>query len=227
MNKTGYSVPGNKRPFGFLGSLCLAILFACSAWVGGLAAPPTPEPEPQPIETDRLALPTLPPNPTAIELGNYSYYYNCMPCHGDQGQGLTDEWRMVWVEDHRNCWDRGCHAGRPKDEGFPIPRYVPGVTALERFADAQALFEYLKATHPPQHPGNLADEEYGSLTAFLWDKAGRSTPGQTMAGTDNPPFDIHTTWLALAALGVVVLGLPRLLTWQGDLKIRSSTSLRS
>src|SRR4030065_637897 len=87
------------------------------------------------------ALPILPESPTAAQAGQVLYYYHCMPCHGDRGQGLTDEWRQVWVEDHQNCWGRGCHAGRLGDEGFPLPRVIPGV-----IGGAQGLNEFSRAT---------------------------------------------------------------------------------
>ena len=86
-----------------------------------------------------LAIPTLPENPSQAEMGEYLYYFNCMPCHGDKGQGLTDAWRQVWEEDHRNCWGRGCHGGHSENEGFPIPKIVPAIIlegdALGRFSN--------------------------------------------------------------------------------------------
>ena len=193
----------------------LAIALACFSTFNTLAAPPNPEePEPQPIDTDRLALPILPENPTQIDLGSYSYFYNCMPCHGDQGQGLTEEFRNLWVEDHRNCWASHCHAGRPGDEGFPIPKYIPGVRNLAHFPDEQSLFNYLKTTHPPQRPGRLSDEDYWSLTAFLLYQAGRLSPEQHI-GSGLYSFDIQTTLLALAILALVLAVLPGLLARQG------------
>ncbi|MEW5868679.1 MAG: hypothetical protein AB1894_05335 [Chloroflexota bacterium] len=135
------------------------------------AALATPQPTP-----DRLAIPTPPANPTQAEEGNIVYYYNCMPCHGDVGQGLTDEFRQVWEEDHRNCWGRGCHGGKEKDEGFPLPRFIPGVRNLNAFSAPQDLYEYLRLTHPPQRPGVLTDEEYWSVTAHLLVLAGRLSP---------------------------------------------------
>jgi hypothetical protein len=126
--------------------------------------------EPTPT-ADPLDIPELPENPTQIDIGRHSYYYNCMPCHGDQGQGLTDAWRATWVDDHQDCWARGCHAGRSEDGGFPIPTVVPAVVdpanALSHFPSAGALHDYLDETHPPQRPGVLPEEEYWALTAFL------------------------------------------------------------
>jgi hypothetical protein len=94
-----------------------------------------------------------------------------MPCHGDKGQGLTDEWREVWVEDHQNCWGRNCHTGNSEMAAFYIPKQVPAVAGapgtLSGFATARSLYTYLQATQPPQRAGALAPEEYWSLTAFL------------------------------------------------------------
>jgi mono/diheme cytochrome c family protein len=122
---------------------------------------------------DPLVTPDLPENPSQAEMGKFLYYFHCMPCHGDLGQGLTDEFRQVWVEDHQNCWERGCHGGRQEDEGFPIPTVVPMVIsdgdALIRFQAFDALEIYLHDTHPPQYPGKLAADEYRDLTAFLWE----------------------------------------------------------
>jgi mono/diheme cytochrome c family protein len=121
---------------------------------------------------DRLATPVVPENPTPVDLGRKVYYQNCMPCHGDVGQGLTEEWRNVWVDDHRNCWARGCHGGRVEDEGFPLPQTIPAVIGPEadslKYASSVELLAYLVKTHPPQHPGILEKAEYEEVTAFLW-----------------------------------------------------------
>ena len=100
-----------------------------------------------------------------------------MPCHGDLGQGLTDAFRGVWEEEHQNCWGRGCHAGRPKDEGFYIPTVVPAVMsaedALPGYHTPQQLFDYLETTHPPQEPGRLGDKDTWALVALLWEGNGK------------------------------------------------------
>jgi len=138
---------------------------------------PTPTPAYDPLE-----VPVLPEHPSAVESGKYLYYFHCMPCHGDRGQGLTPEWRQVWVEDHQNCWGRGCHGGKASDEGFPIPKFIPAVifTAANKdqgqtispirahFASIEELSSYLASTHPPQEPGRLKPDEYQALSAYLW-----------------------------------------------------------
>jgi mono/diheme cytochrome c family protein len=138
--------------------------------------PPTPT-------LDRLSEPPLPPNPTQLEQGRYLYWLNCMACHGDKGQGLTDEFRSLYVED-QNCWGRGCHAGHMGDQGFPIPRTVPAIISstgdLPPFATADQLFEFLRTTHPPQHPGILPDDQYWAISAYLLAENGRLPEGEML-----------------------------------------------
>ncbi len=167
-----------------------------------LAAAQPPQPTPVP-HMDRLAIPSLPAHPTASQTGRFLYYFDCMPCHGDHGQGLTDEWRQAWVEDHQNCWGRGCHSGRPGDEGFPLPRFIPpvigGAGALSGLADAGELEAYLRRTHPPQNPGGLADVDYRNLTAYLWEANGRQAGPQaplTLASLVLLGAVLLTAWLA-------------------------------
>ena len=118
----------------------------------------------------------LPPNPTELELGQNLYWHWCMPCHGDKGQGLTDEFRGAWEPYHQNCWARGCHTGRPDDEGFPIPTVVPGLVGdnyLAQFSSLQEFDDFLQATHPPQSPGVLKSEEYHAIALFVFTLNGR------------------------------------------------------
>jgi hypothetical protein len=155
---------------------------------------PTLHPSPTPFITsalfpaasptvDRLAEPSLPANPTQFETGRHLFWLNCAACHGDRGQGLTDEFRSLYVED-ANCWARGCHAGHNGDQGFPIPRFVPAIISstgdLPPFATPQALFEFLRATHPPQKPGFMPDSDYWALTAYLLIENGRLSPDQVL-----------------------------------------------
>ena len=141
---------------------------------------PAAVPTPQMPGEDRLAEPVLPESPTQVDIGRNLYYFHCMPCHGDRGQGLTDEFREIWVEDHQNCWGRGCHAGRSELDAFYIPRSIPAVIgtpqALGPFQTAEDLFTFLRATQPPQRPGALDDAEYWALTSFLLHENGRLLP---------------------------------------------------
>lgn len=150
------------------------------AWFGSLPfqVPIAQQDIPSPTPTyDPLVEPPLPPNPSEFELGQNLYWHWCMPCHGDRGQGLTDEFRGVWEPEHQNCWARGCHTGRREDTGFPIPTVVPAVvndSHLAQFVSVQGLAEYLQATHPPQSPGILKSEEYHAIALFVFSMNERS-----------------------------------------------------
>jgi len=148
---------------------------------------------------DPLEEPLLSENPTEVELGRNLYWHWCMTCHGDRGQGLTDEFRSIWEPEHQNCWGRGCHAGRAGDEGFPIPTIVPALvndTHLAEFASMQELSDFLETTHPPQSPGILKNEEYHAISLFVFTMNGRSLIDISVAETPSPTF-IPTSTLVL------------------------------
>jgi hypothetical protein len=176
------------------------------------AATPLPQ---MPME-DRLAEPVLPESPTEVDIGRNLYYFHCMPCHGDRGQGLTDEWREVWVEDHQNCWARGCHTGRSELAAFPIPRTIPAVIgspqALGAFQTAEELFVFLRETQPPQRAGALADSEYWALTSFLLHENGRPLPEEGN-GAATSGASVSSAGLAFATLAPLLAMLS--VAWLG------------
>ena len=195
--------------------VCLAIatmIFGTRIWLPASSAFPAAfaqGTEPTPT-VDPLDVPELPENPTQVDVGRVCYYYNCMPCHGDKGQGLTEEWRMIWVEDHQNCWDRGCHGGRPGDEGFPLPETISAIigptASLGRFPSAKDLYQFLVDTHPPQRPGALPEEEYWALTAFLLAENGR-LPAGTDIGPVGDRTGLYLTLILALTLGLLAAGL--------------------
>jgi mono/diheme cytochrome c family protein len=124
---------------------------------GGMAVP------------DRLGAPPLPANPSQADLGHAVYYQVCMACHGDRGQGLTDEWRDAWGGDS-NCWESKCHGPNHPPHGFSFPKVtspIVGAGTLFRFENALELHDYLVDTMPWWFPGYLQPDEYWQLTAFL------------------------------------------------------------
>jgi hypothetical protein len=198
-------------------------LQACAAPLAG--GPESPQPTPAGLmaaSRDPLQPPVLPPNPNPAQRGELDYYMNCMPCHGDVGQGLTDAWRQVWVEDHQNCWARGCHGGRVEDGGFPIPRYVPPVMnpplVPGRFKDSAALLAYLETTHPPQRPGALEPQVYADMVAFLLAPHNQASTSPAVAAAPvvaapvvaapaaPPAASNQVALISLALLGLTLLG---------------------
>jgi mono/diheme cytochrome c family protein len=130
----------------------------------------TPQPDSMFASGSRLAPPHMSDPPTQVEMGHYQYYMSCMICHGDQGQGLTEEWRSVLDPADMNCWQSKCHAPNHPPEGFEIPRNAPAVVgagALRKYQTAADLYEYLRVAMPWSFPGLFDDEEYWRLTAYL------------------------------------------------------------
>jgi len=149
-------------------SVGIALLFAVLFFDMGTAlsphlqvAVPTP---------DRLAKPTLPVTPSQADRGSQVYWLSCLPCHGDKGQGLTDEFRTTYPPEDQYCWERGCHGEMPYQNGFTIPMVIPaliGQDVLTKFSDAAQLNSYIRVTMPFWKPGSLTEEDVWSITAFI------------------------------------------------------------
>ena len=163
-------------------AICLffAVIFTCSSLVAAGQSDPTREPSSTTVNgappitltptIDRLAAPPTVFPATQADDGAQLFWLYCQPCHGDQGQGLTDEWRAQYPEEHQNCWGRGCHAESPYPEGFTLPTSVPAVIgeeSLSRFASVGQLYHYIRLEMPFEYPGSLTEEEYLAITAFL------------------------------------------------------------
>jgi mono/diheme cytochrome c family protein len=157
---------------------------------------PTP-PQMPPVSTptfDRLAPPPMPENPSQADLGAKVYYGVCMACHGDHGQGLTEEWRATRGEDS-NCWQSGCHGSDHPPEGFLINKTcctaVMGQGTLIRFRNGQDLFEYVSVYMPWWKPGYLKTEEYWQVTAYLLHVHNALPKGVTVDKTNAYIFNVH------------------------------------
>lgn len=147
----------------------IALLFAGLFFEGGQAQSPRLQGTAVPTQ-DRLAEPTLPPAPLQADHGAQVYWLSCLPCHGDRGQGLTDEFRATYPPEEEYCWESGCHGANPYESGFTIPKLIPAVvgeTALSKFADAAQLNAYIRATMPFWKPGSLTEDESWKVTAFI------------------------------------------------------------
>jgi hypothetical protein len=132
--------------------------------------PGEPEVTPTPLISPRQEQPYLPPNPTMADLGHQKWWMVCMACHGDVGQGLTDEWRATAFGEDQFCWASKCHANNHPPEGFIFPRIVPpayGPGTLKRFVTADELYLYLFEKMPWWNPASLTEEEAWNLTAWV------------------------------------------------------------
>jgi hypothetical protein len=146
-------------------SIGIALLFAGLFFDMGTVVAQTSMPTP-----DRLAQPTLPASPSQADQGAQVYWLACLPCHGDRGQGLTEEFKQTYPEEDRNCWNSGCHGARPYENGFTLPPSIPpviGSGTLQKFPNATILRSYIFATMPWWKPASLTQEESWQVTAFL------------------------------------------------------------
>ncbi len=183
---------------------------------------------------DRLAQPTLPAEPSQADKGAQVYWLSCLPCHGDSGQGLTDEFKQTYPEEDRNCWKSGCHGNNPYERGFTIPKVIPAIIgpgALQKFPDALGLRAYVFAAMPFWKPGSLTDEEAWQVTAFLLrennlrtsrDDLNESNAALISVGTpptplptplSAPPTGEKSSLALLILVGVVALAPPFILLW--------------
>jgi hypothetical protein len=157
------------QAFLFITLLLLLAQVPVSSADSGTATPPVGTPVPTPT-IDRLLAPPTVENPTQADEGAQLYWLYCQPCHGDQGQGLTDEWREQYPPEEQYCWGRGCHAEVPYENGFTLPTVVPaliGEGSLERFETMGQVYHYTRVTMPFNMPGTLEDADYLAITAFL------------------------------------------------------------
>jgi cytochrome c len=171
--QTGFCAGNSKKIAGWttlMSALLVLILFV-------LIHPPTQaQTEDTPIAPastptiDRLAAPPTVERPTQADDGAQLYWLHCQPCHGDVGQGLTDDWRAQYPPEDQYCWDSGCHGNRPYESGFILPKVVPpliGDGSLVRFETLGQLYTFTRNAMPFQMPGHLSDDEYLAIIAFL------------------------------------------------------------
>ncbi|HTP07534.1 MAG TPA: hypothetical protein VMP08_04745 [Anaerolineae bacterium] len=173
------------------------------------------------LTANRLAKPAMSSPPTQADLGAEYFWFVCLPCHGDRGQGLTDEWREVYGPEEMNCWQAECHGKRHPPEGFELPHVVPpvlGLTALGRFNNAQELHNVIATSMPWYRPSYMTTEQSWQVTAYLLRQQGVMPPNVTVNDGNALIFKLRTqaphleeekplTAAAIGLLVVTVIGL--------------------
>ena len=156
--------------------LGLTALFASAAAQMQRGGPTRPTPTPAPTvpgavpTMDRLAPPPTVPSPNQADEGAQLFWLHCQPCHGDHGQGLTDEWRAQYPPEDQYCWNSGCHGPQPYDQAFALPTAVPAIIgqgALTKFPTLDSVYRYVSVAMPYFFPGDLTQEEYLAIVAHL------------------------------------------------------------
>jgi hypothetical protein len=149
---------------------------------------------------NRLEKPQVSTPPTQADQGAVYYWLVCMPCHGDRGQGLTEEWREVFGPEEKNCWQAECHGKRHPDDGFELPRAAPpvlGPTALGRFNNAEELHQLIATSMPWYRPSYMNAEEGWQVTAYFLRQQGVMPPQVFLNEGNAPIFQLRTPAPAL------------------------------
>ncbi|MHB8777914.1 MAG: cytochrome b N-terminal domain-containing protein [Anaerolineales bacterium] len=120
----------------------------------------------------RLDRPNMPKVLSQVDEGQLIYWGICLACHGDRGQGLTDEFRLGAFGEDSNCWQSGCHGKKHPPEGFELPKTLvfPALSntgSLGRFQNAQQLYDYVVVMMPWWKPRSLGSEKAWQVTAYL------------------------------------------------------------
>jgi quinol-cytochrome oxidoreductase complex cytochrome b subunit/mono/diheme cytochrome c family protein len=138
--------------------------------------------------------PTIVP-PVQADNGAQVYWGMCMACHGDQGQGLTDEWRASFPLEDRDCWQSGCHGSDAPENSFEIPQTgipaLAGAGALSRFSNSFELYNHIHQNMPFFRADSLTSEEAWSLTAYVLQLNDRQTDGFTLNEINGSAISIH------------------------------------
>ena len=160
------------------GILTLGIVFRISFSKGDVAglhrATTTPTPT---FDPTRLAQPPTVYPPAQSDIGAQTYWGMCMSCHGDRGQGLTEDWLNSFPLEERDCWQSGCHADDAPQNSFEIPQTgIPalvGTGVLSRFSNSLELQRHILDNMPFGRAGLLPPEEAWTLTSHILQMNGR------------------------------------------------------
>jgi len=173
--------------------LGLILFFGSVATVS--SAPQTAVTATPTFDISRLDQPPTVIPPEQADNGAQSYWGMCMDCHGDYGQGLTDEWRDSFGPDDRDCWQSGCHGPDYPENSFEIPSDgVPGVAGpgkLARFSNSFELQRFVQENMPLFPPGSLTEEEAWSVTAYLLKLHGTGVAGITLDQNNGSAIPVH------------------------------------
>jgi quinol-cytochrome oxidoreductase complex cytochrome b subunit len=143
----------------------------------------------------RLAQPPTVYPPAQSDTGAQIYWGMCMSCHGDQGQGLTEDWLNSFPPEEKNCWDAGCHASDAPASSFEIPQTgipsLAGAGTLSRFSNSFELYRFIIENMPFFRSGSLTSGEAWSLTAFILRMNDREVEGFLLGDTSGAAIPVH------------------------------------
>ncbi|MBM3123785.1 MAG: hypothetical protein FJZ87_01790 [Chloroflexi bacterium] len=143
----------------------------------------------------RLAQPPMVYPPAQSDIGAQTYWGMCMSCHGDRGQGLTEDWLNSFPLEERDCWQSGCHADDAPQNSFEIPQTgIPalvGTGVLSRFSNSLELQRHILDNMPFGRAGLLPPEEAWTLTAHILQMNDRETNAFHLMDTNGAAIPVH------------------------------------
>jgi quinol-cytochrome oxidoreductase complex cytochrome b subunit/mono/diheme cytochrome c family protein len=147
------------------------------------------------FDSSRLAQPPTIIPPVQADNGAQVYWGMCISCHGDHGQGLTDEWRNSFPLEDRGCWQSGCHGSDTPENSFEIPTTsipaLAGAGKLARFSNSFELYRYIRQNMPFFRADSLSSEEAWSLTAYILKLNDMQTDNFTLNEINGSAISIH------------------------------------
>jgi quinol-cytochrome oxidoreductase complex cytochrome b subunit/mono/diheme cytochrome c family protein len=189
-----------RRTLFFIATGILTFVFLASNFTGTSTAlqqatvTPTVSITPT-FDSTRLAQPPTVYPPAQADTGAQAYWGMCMSCHGDKGQGLTEDWVNSFPPEEKNCWDAGCHASDAPANSFELPQTgipaLAGAGALSRFPNSFELYRFIIENMPFFRSGTLTSEEAWSLTAYILRMNDRELPNFTLDKTSGAAVSVH------------------------------------
>lgn len=147
------------------------------------------------FDSSRLVQPPTVYPPAQADTGAQAYWGMCMSCHGDIGQGLTEDWANSFPPEEKNCWDSGCHAEDAPKNSFILPQTgipaLAGAGTLARFSNTFELQTYIHDNMPFNRSGTLTEVEAWSLTAYILRMNDRELPDFTLDKTSGAAISVH------------------------------------
>jgi quinol-cytochrome oxidoreductase complex cytochrome b subunit/mono/diheme cytochrome c family protein len=187
-----------RRAIFFIATGILTFAFLTSNFTGTSTAlqqaTATPQITPT-FDSSRLAQPPTVYPPVQADTGAQTYWGMCMSCHGDKGQGLTEDWKNSFPPEEKNCWDSGCHASDAPANSFELPQTgipaLAGAGALARFSNSFELYRHIHENMPFARAGSLTSAEAWSLTAYVLRMNDREAQGFTLSESNGAAISVH------------------------------------
>ena len=177
-------------------STALILLGSALYWTGSTSATLIASPAALPTETyTRPGPPATVYPPAQSDTGAQIYWGMCQDCHGDQGQGLTAEWRSAFAPAYQNCWAAGCHGEDAPADSFTILEAgapaLAGPGALPQFSTALDLGKYIQENMPIFPIGSITEDQSWELTAYLLHLNQVGDPSLALSATNSGAIPIH------------------------------------